>query len=163
MKAIPWCVAAGMALCAAGPVQAQTSAATPAFAEQMRQIERQRLEALVAGNRAVADRLTADDYHLIGPYGTVDDKAAELGSLDRGFYLSLTPGPIAVRRAGPAAAILRYRVDAVVRLRAGPHEAHYWHLDYYERRRGRWQIVWSQSTEIRAPATPTPAPPAARP
>ena len=156
------CMAAVIALCAAVPAPAQTSAAPPAFAEQMRQIERQRLAALVTGDHAVADRLTADDYHLVSPYGTIEDKAGELRSADSHFYLSLTPGPIAVRRAGPDAAILRYQVDAVVRLRAGPHEAHYWHIDYYERRGGRWQVVWSQSTEIRA-ATPPPPTPASRP
>ena len=151
---------AAAALCTAGPARAQTSAATPAFAEQMRQLERQRLEAMVRGDRAFADRITADDYHLVSPFGTIDDKAAELRSLDGHFYLSLTPGPIAVRRAGPDGAILRYVIDAVVRLHAGPHQARYWHTDYYERRGGRWQVVWSQSTEIRAA---TPAPPARRP
>jgi uncharacterized protein DUF4440 len=159
MKVLFCCAVAAM--CAAGPLLAQTSSATPAFAEQMRQLEHRRLEALVAGDRAAADRLTAEDYHLISPFGTIDDKAAELRSLDGHFYVSLTPGPIAVRRAGPDGAILRYQITAVVRLRAGPHEAHYWHTDYYERRGGRWQVVWSQSTEIRAPATPTP--PAVRP
>lgn len=162
MKAIMFFVAAGMAAGAALPAHGQTSTATPAFAEQMRQLERQRLDAMVRGDRAFADRITAEDYHLVSPFGTVDDKAAELRGLERHFYVSLTPGPIAVRRAGPDAAILRYIIDAVVNLRAGPHEARYWHIDYYERRRGRWQVVWSQSTEILAPTTPS-APPAPRP
>lgn len=162
MRAMLFCCAAA-ALCAAGSTRAQTSAATPAFAAQMRQMELRRLDALVRGDRAFAERITADDYHLVSPFGTIDDKAAELRSLDAHFYVSLTPGPIAVRRAGPDGAILRYIIDAVVRLRAGPHEARYWHTDYYERRRGRWQVVWSQSTEIRG-ATPTPpASSAARP
>jgi hypothetical protein len=25
-----------------------------------------------------------------------------------------------------------------------------WHTDYYERREGRWQVVWSHATRIRA-------------
>ena len=162
MKATMLCAVAVLALSAAFPASAQTSSATPAFAEQMRQMERQRLDALVRGDRAFADRITAEDYHLVSPFGTVDDKAAELRGLERHFYVSLTPGPIAVRRAGPNAAILRYVIDAVVRLRAGPHRARYWHIDYYERRQGRWQVVWSQSTEILAP-TPPSAPPVTRP
>jgi hypothetical protein len=26
---------------------------------------------------------------------------------------------------------------------------HCWHTDSYEQRDGRWQVVWSQATEIR--------------
>lgn len=142
-----------------GPAVAQTSAGAASFVAQMQAIERQRIEALVKGEAAVTERLTADDYHLISPYGTIDDKAAEIRSAGKGFYISLTPGPIAVRRSGPDAAILRYQIAAVVRLHARPYEAHYWHTDYYERRRGQWQVVWSQSTEIKPPTPrPTPAP-----
>lgn len=56
--------------------------------------------------------------------------------------------PIAVRLHG-SVALIRYRsrLDGiaggqVVGLR------HYWHTDVYERRKGRWQCVWSQATEI---------------
>jgi hypothetical protein len=44
-----------------------------------------------------------------------------------------------------------------VRLRSGPYHASYWHTDYYELRNGQWQVVWSQSTEIKQAATPPPA------
>ncbi|HEX5182399.1 MAG TPA: nuclear transport factor 2 family protein [Allosphingosinicella sp.] len=149
--------AAGTALLRAGPAAAQTDMGSAAFVARMQAIERQRVEALVRGEAAVTARLTADDYHLIGPYGTIDDKAAEIRSAGKGFYLALTPGPIAVRRAGPDAAILRYRLAAAVRLHGGRYDANYWHTDYYERRHGQWQVVWSQSTEIKPPA-PRPAP-----
>jgi hypothetical protein len=26
---------------------------------------------------------------------------------------------------------------------------HYWHTDHCDQRAGRWQVVWSQATEIR--------------
>jgi hypothetical protein len=51
----------------AGPAAAQTSAGPAAFVAQMQAIERQRVEALVKGEAAVTERLTADDYHLISP------------------------------------------------------------------------------------------------
>lgn len=137
------------------PASAQTSAGPQAFVEQMQSIERRRVEALVTGEAAVTERFTADDYHLISPYGTIDDKAEEIRSAGKGFYISLTPGPIAVRSAGPDAAILRYQIAAVVRLRGGPYKGHYWHTDYYERRRGQWQVVWSQSTEVKPPVPRT--------
>jgi hypothetical protein len=134
-----------------GSVAAQTSAGPRTFVAQMQAIERRRVETLVKGDASVTDRLTADDYHLISPYGTIDNKAAEIRSAGKGFYLSLMPRPIAVRRAGPDAAILRYQVAAVVRLWAEPYEGHYWHTDYYERRGGQCQVVWSQSTQIKPP------------
>jgi hypothetical protein len=135
-----------------GCASAQTSSGPQSFVAQMQSIERRRVEALVTGDAPVIERLTADDYHLIGPNGTIDDKAAELRSAARHFYIFLTPGPIAVRRAGANAAILRYQVAAAVRLHGGRYEGRYWHTDYYERRGGRWQVVWSQSTEISAPS-----------
>jgi hypothetical protein len=138
-------------------VRAQASSGPTAFADQLRQVELGRDRALVTGDRSYLDRVIADDYHLVSPFGTIDDKAAEVKSAGSGFYLSLTPGPIAVRRAGKDAAILRYQIAAVVRLRSGPYHASYWHTDYYELRNGQWQVVWSQSTEIKQAATPPPA------
>ena len=89
MKVLFCCAVAAM--CAAGPLLAQTSSATPAFAEQMRQLEHRRLEALVAGDRAAADRLTAEDYHLISPFGTIDDKAARAEVAGRSFLRVADP------------------------------------------------------------------------
>lgn len=140
------------------PARAQTNSGSTAFADQLRQIEQGRDQALVTGDKAYLERFIADDYHLVSPFGTIDDKAAEVKSAGTGFYLSLTPGPISVRRAGKDAAILRYQIDGTVKLRNGPYEGHWWHTDYYERRNGQWQVVWSQSTEIRQPTAPRPAP-----
>ena len=136
-------------------VRAQTSSGPAAFADQLRQIELGRDQALVTGDRSYLDRVIADDYHLVDPFGGIDDKAAEVKSAGSGFYLSLTPGPISVRRAGKEAAILRYQIAAVVKLHGAPFQARFWHTDYYERRNGRWQVVWSQSTEIKQPAAAT--------
>lgn len=139
-----------------GGVRAQTSSGPVVFDDQLRKIELDRDQALVTGNRAYLERFIADDYHLVGPYGTIDDKAAEVKSAGSGFYLSLTPGPISVRRAGKNAAILRYQIAAVVKLRSGPYQARFWHTDFYERRNGQWQVVWSQSTQIKQEATQIP-------
>ena len=109
-----------------------------------------RIQALLTGDRSVLERCIADDYHLISPLGTIDDKAAEIKGAVSGFYLSLIPGPISVRHAGRNSAILRYELAAVVKLAHGPYTSRFWHTDYYERRDGQWQVVWSQSTEVRA-------------
>jgi hypothetical protein len=136
-------------------VRAQASSGPTAFADQLRQVELGRDRALVTGDRSYLNQVIADDYHLVSPFGTIDDKAAEVKSAGSGFYLSLTPGPIAVRRAGKDSAILRYQIAAVVKLRSGLYHASYWHTDYYERRNGQWQVVWSQSTEIKQPTAPS--------
>ena len=150
--------AIGGALFVSQATHAQTSSGSTVFADELRQIERGRDQALVTGDKAYLERFIADDYHLVSPFGTIDDKAAEVKSAGTGFYLSLTPGAISVRRAGKDAAILRYQIDGTVKLRNGPYEGHWWHTDYYERRNGQWQVVWSQSTEIRRPTAPSPAP-----
>jgi hypothetical protein len=140
-----------MALALAAP--SLGAAARPSVADQLRAIERSRLEALVKEDADTIARLTADDYQLVSPLGTIDTRADELRGLPRGFYVALDPGPMAVRLGGPNSAILRYRVDAMLKIggRVQP-PRHFWHIDYYERRHGRWQVVWSQSTEIRDPA-----------
>jgi len=47
----------------------------------------------------------------------------------------------------PDAAVIRYRsvIEGVVGGRPIP-RGRYWHTDAYERRGGRWQVVWSQAT-----------------
>jgi hypothetical protein len=49
--------------------------------------------------------------------------------------------PIRVRVHGDAA-VIRYESDLMIHGSRG----HYWHTDLYEKRNGRWQIVWSQTT-----------------
>jgi len=55
---------------------------------------------------------------------------------------------IAVRLYGEAA-LIRYR-SRLHMSRDGAEGAlrQYWHTDAYERRDGRWQVVWSQATAI---------------
>lgn len=137
--------------------EARAHGAAQSLADRLRAIEHERLDALVRGDAATIARLTAEDYELVSPLGTIDRKPDELRGLPRGFYVALTPGPMAVRVAGPNAAILRYFIGAVLKVRGQIQpERHFWHTDYYERRRGQWQVVWSQSTEI---PPPKPSPP----
>ncbi len=58
------------------------------------------------------------------------------------------PESIDVRLYGRAA-IIRYRsqLKIVVRGRKAE-ERRLWHTDAYEKREGRWQVVWSHATEI---------------
>jgi hypothetical protein len=124
-------------------------------AEHLRVTERARLRALVEANVDVARPLHADDFQLITPSGVALSKDEYLGRIASGYldYRMWEPGVIAVRVQGRMA-LLRYHahLDIVV----GGHDVvgplrRYWHTDSYEQRDGRWQVVWSQATEIQQP------------
>jgi hypothetical protein len=122
-----------------------------AVADTIRATERDRLRALVAGDSGRASQLHADDFQLINPAGGAFSKQQYMGGIGSGQidYLYWEPDSIAVRVYHDAA-VIRYRsqLEIVVQGRHIPRQA-YWHTDLYERRRGRWQVVWSQATGIR--------------
>ena len=119
-------------------------------ADQIRDIEHQRLRALVEADMDVARQLHADDFQLITPFGDALSKEEYLGTVASGDidYLVWKPDAIEVRLSGDMA-VLRYssRIEIVVGGQRIP-PGNYWHTDYYEKRNGRWQAVWSQATEM---------------
>ena len=121
-----------------------------AVADTIRATERDRLHALVAGDSARASQLHAEDFQLINPAGGVVSKQQYMAGIGSGQidYLYWEPDSIAVRVYHDAA-VIRYRsqLEIVVQGRHIPRQA-YWHTDLYERRQGRWQVVWSQATGI---------------
>jgi hypothetical protein len=134
-----------------GPNPDPQEPAAVAEAERLRATERARLRALVAGDAAAARPLHADDFQLINPGGRTFSKEEYLGGIASGElnYLVWEPDAIAVRLYGPAA-VLRYQASLQIAVggRAGE-LARYWHTDLYERRDGRWQVVWSHATRVR--------------
>jgi hypothetical protein len=69
-------------------------------------------------------------------------------------YALWEAGEIEVRRYGDAAVIryashMAFTVDGPATPRR-----RLWHTDVYERCDGRWQVVWSQATEILGPERP---------
>ncbi len=124
-------------------------------AEHLRATERARLRALVEANVDVARPLHADDFQLITPSGVTLSKDEYLGHIASGYldYRVWEPDAIAVRVQGRMV-LLRYHahLDIVVAGHdvVGPLRR-YWHTDSYEQRDGRWQVVWSQATEIQQP------------
>jgi uncharacterized protein DUF4440 len=128
-----------------------TSASEPQTeSDLIRTTEHERLRALVDGNVALASPLHADDFQLINPLGGALSKEQYLGAVASGDidYRVWEPGAIEVRLYGEAA-IIRYqsKLEIVVQGRQVPPRS-YWHTDSYERRNGRWQVVWSQATAI---------------
>ncbi|MDN2700838.1 MULTISPECIES: nuclear transport factor 2 family protein [unclassified Janthinobacterium] len=132
-------------------MQEQHPGSEAAMQDQLRDIERGRLRALVDGDVALARTLHADDFQLVTPIGSLLSREEYLGAIAAGHmrYLSWEPGEIAVRVHGDAA-VLRYQAQLEIHFagQAVP-RARYWHIDSYERRAGRWQAVWSQATAIR--------------
>ena len=119
--------------------------------ERLRQIEQTRLQALVDADVDAAGSLIASDFELINPLGEVLTREAILGGVGAGavdFLSDTVTSPIKVRRHGTTA-VLRYShdIDIVV---AGIgrliHPA--WTTAYYERRNGKWRIVWEQTGAI---------------
>ena len=122
--------------------------------EELREVERERLRALVEADLAVAHRLHADDFQLITPGGGALSKEQYLGGIASGSlnYRVWEPdGEIAVRLFDQVAH-LRYRSRLHMSLNGAAGDlSQYWHTDTYEYRDGRWQVVWSQATQIQQP------------
>ena len=135
------------------PSQTNDTISSPE-AEQIRNLERTRLRALVSGDIDAAEPLHAPDFQLITPIGMTLSKTDYLGAIAHGQikYLAWEPGDIAVRLYEESA-VIRYRARLEVVF--GGHRvpsADYWHTDAYERRDNRWMVVWSQATSISQPA-----------
>ncbi len=120
-------------------------------AEAVRRTELLRLAVLVAGDVDRARALHAADFQLVNPVGRTFTREEYLGSLASGYldYLQWDAGPIDVHVTGRSA-VIRYRSKIQVSLGGErrpllPH----WHTDYYVKRDGRWQVVWSQATEVK--------------
>lgn len=119
--------------------------------EQLRNTERERLRALVTADMEVTRALHADDFQLVTPTGITYSKEEYLGRIASGRinYLEWEPeSSIEVRLYGTGA-VLRYQARLAGIMSGEPMElARYWHTDTYEHRDGRWQVVWSQATQI---------------
>jgi len=114
------------------------------------EIERLRLRALVDADVPAARELHADDFQLVTPSGATYTKEEYLDEVASGTidYRVWEPHDIHVRVCGDAGC-LRYhsRLEIVVAGRTIG-LSRYWHTDYYERRDGRWQVIYSHATEV---------------
>ena len=127
-----------------------TSSNPKVEADLIRATERERIRALVEANMEVVRQLHADDFQLINPRGQSLSKEQYLGGIASGDldYLVWEPESIEVRLYDQAA-VIRYQsqLEIVVQGQKVPRQR-YWHTDSYEKRNGRWQVVWSQATGI---------------
>jgi Domain of unknown function (DUF4440) len=143
-------VAAALLIAASAVAGARGSEKGSSQADRLRAIEQTRAQALVDADTATARKLMADDFQLINPGGAPQSREELLGAVKAGVldFLANTPAsPITVRLYGNAA-VLRYQrnFDLVIAGTRLTHKA--WSTELYERRHGRWQIVWEQTTAI---------------
>jgi hypothetical protein len=128
-----------------------TSSRARSEADDVRSAEQERLSALIAVNMDVARQLHADDFQLITPLGAIFSKEEYLGAVAAGHlhYLAMQlDSPIDVRMYD-AMALIRYRAQIEIEVQGQTYPlTPYWFTDSYEKRDGRWQIVWSQGTGI---------------
>ncbi|QCO96764.1 nuclear transport factor 2 family protein [Arthrobacter sp. 24S4-2] len=118
--------------------------------EQLRSVERTRIQALVSGDMAVARLLHSPAFQIITAIGENMSRDEYLSAVESGTvqYVRWEPGDIAVRFHGDAA-VLRYQARREVIFGGSPMPpASYWHTDLYELTDGAWRAVWSHITEI---------------
>ena len=120
-------------------------------ADELREIERKRTRALVDRDLTVAGDFHADDYELINPAGAAFSKERYLGiiaSVEFRYLAWEIQSPIRVRLDNDLS-VLRYEVFLHAEFKGQEvARGRHWHTDVYERRSGRWQVVWSQATAI---------------
>ena len=124
--------------------------------DELRALERRRLRSLVEVDLDTAEELHAPDFELVHPGG---------GTWSRERYLGgIASGDIDYRRFEPLSeidvmvdgdlAVLRYRSAIDISVTGGtPGPLAAQHVDVYVRvADGRWQVRWSQATEVVQPA-----------
>lgn len=119
--------------------------------DRIRDTERERLHALAEGNIELARRFHADDFQLITPIGRTLSKEQYLGDVASGeirYFVWEPDSRIDVRLYGQVA-LIRYRSYMEMGVPEQKSVLRCWHTDSYEKRDGRWQVVWSQATAIR--------------
>jgi Domain of unknown function (DUF4440) len=148
-------VLAGLAGCSSG---SSSGSSATASAAEVRALEVARLKALVSADLPTLRRIHADDFELVTADGSVLTKRGVLDAVGTGdlHYLTFAPvTDIRVRLQGDSAAV-RYKSQIDVRSAGTGRLTHYaWHTDLYERRDGRWQVVWSQATPVGRLPDPT--------
>jgi hypothetical protein len=118
--------------------------------EELRALARQADEAQVHGDRASLERLVADDFAMVGGSGARGDKA-HLIDLFTDPQVTLDPyepSEAFLIPLGDNAAILGGRVTFKGLDHGKPYSQTFRYADTWLKRNGRWQVVYTQVTNI---------------
>ena len=142
--------AAVLVLAGAAYATASANAGTGrSAADQVRTAEQTLLRAEVDADTHTAAALLAPDLQLIDPTGGAGTRADDLANVGGGVdFVTIKPiEPISVRVHGDSAvARLKLTFKVVAYGQTVQHDG--WTTDLWERRDGRWQLVWSQTTAV---------------
>jgi hypothetical protein len=133
----------------AAAASSRTAHSTTSPAAQIRATERTLLRATVAADTHTAGTLLAPDFQLIDVTGGAETRAVDLATIGGDVdFVTLRPiSPIRVRVHG-SSAVARVKLHFKVVARGQTVEHDGWTTDLFERRHGRWLLVWSQSTAV---------------
>ena len=99
-------------------------------------------------------QLHAEDFELVNPGGATFSKDRYLGGVASGeldYVVCGVDSPMRVRVRADAA-VIRYRSKLQVTFKNQAYPLRgFWHTDFYEKRQGQWQAVWSHATHIQEP------------
>ena len=136
------------ALCLAGGAKADSGDATAVG--QIRALENERNDAILHGDAAALDRLTADDYTFVTLRGEMRTKAQIVRDFGSGAakYQSRTISDLNVRVYGDAA-VVTGRATQKGAENGKDYSGDYWFTRVYVKQNGRWVTVALQTTPIR--------------
>ncbi|MBA3050661.1 nuclear transport factor 2 family protein, partial [Brevundimonas sp.] len=107
--------------------------------------------AQIEGDRAVLERLIADDYVLVGGDGSRTDKAAHIAEFTAP-EMDLLPVTVRepVEHVWTDGAALGGTVDVVGTFAGAPFRQTLRYIDVWALRDGRWRVVYGQATRVPA-------------
>ena len=142
---------AAAAIALAAPAQSSGPPDTSPEAERIREIERTRLQALIDADMDLVEQLHAEDFRVVPPPGFPLSRGEYLAAVAAGDldYLVFEPiSAINVRLYGQAAVVTYESTIDIVAAGLGRFTHDAWHTYVYEKRYGRWQVVWEQATAV---------------
>lgn len=107
--------------------------------------------AQVKGDRALLNRLLADDYHLVNGGGQVESKEQFVAeSVDPAFKLKPFVVENPIETVWTDGAVLAGEVHLEGQDHGKPFSAHFRFADIWRKRNGAWQVVFTEVTRIPA-------------
>src|SRR5438105_2630163 len=135
-----------------GQMAGEKSASKDKVEQQLINLEKERSDAVIKGDTATLDRMTADDYVLTNALGQVRNKAQILADLKSGElkYQSIDNDDVTVHVYGNAAVLTGH---STTKGQSGGKDisGQYRFTRVYVKRDGRWQSVAFQQTKIAEP------------
>jgi len=135
-----------------GSAAKNRTAGVQAVQSQLKEMEKQRAEALMKGDAGFFDRTTADDYTMITSSGQLRNKARAMGDLKSGAvkFESAEVDDLEVRVYGDTA-VVTGRHSQKAQSAGNDISGQYRFTRVYVKQKGQWKAVAYQATRIAKP------------